>query len=114
MVGWSPLRAFEGTPGSVRKYYGYKSTKAVEFYRPIMYLFFLAQGLNFTQIAILEATYNVTTVLGEVPTGYVWDRVGRRNSLLLGTVLISLTLVGIGDRNVRDVRESPAGVPADD
>jgi len=96
MVGWSPLRALEGTPGSVRKYYAYKSTKAVEFYRPIMYLFFLAQGLNFTQIAILEATYNVTTVLGEVPTGYVGDRVGRRNSLLLGTVLISVTLVGIG------------------
>jgi len=81
---------------SVLKYYFYKSTKAVEFYRPIMYLFFLAQGLNFTQIAILEAIYNLTTVLGEIPTGYVGDRVGRRNSLLIGTTLITLTLVGIG------------------
>ena len=96
MVGSSLRRALDETPGSVRKYYAYKSTKAVEFYRPIMYLFFLAQGLSFTQIAILEATYNVTTVLGEVPTGYVGDRVGRRNSLLLGTVLIAVTLVGIG------------------
>src|SRR6056297_630824 len=81
---------------SVLKYYLYKATKAVEFYRPIMYLFFLAQGLNFTQIAILEAIYNLTTVFGEIPTGYVGDRVGRRNSLLIGTALISLTLVGIG------------------
>lgn len=81
---------------SVLKYYLYKSTKAVEFYRPIMYLFFLAQGLNFTQIAILEAIYNLTTLLGEIPTGYIGDRVGRRNSLLIGTALISLTLVGIG------------------
>lgn len=96
MVGSSLRRALDETPGSVRKYYAYKSTKAVEFYRPLMYLFFLAQGLSFTQIAILEATYNVTTVLGEVPTGYVGDRVGRRNSLLLGTVLIAVTLVGIG------------------
>src|SRR6056297_1446247 len=83
-------------PASVLKYYLYKSTKAVEFYRPIMYLFFLAQGLSFTQIALLEAVYNVTTVLGEVPTGYVGDRIGRRNSLLVGTGLISVTLVGIG------------------
>jgi MFS family permease len=61
-----------------------------------MYLFLLSQGLDFTQIAILEATYNVATVVGEIPTGYVGDRVGRRNSLVVGTVVISLTLVGIG------------------
>ena len=83
-------------PPSVLKYYLYKATKAVEFYRPIMYLFFLAQGLDFTQIVILEAIYNLTTVLGEIPTGYIGDRVGRRNSLLFGTALIAVTLVGIG------------------
>jgi MFS family permease len=82
--------------GSVGKYYLYKATKAVEFYRPVMYLFFLQQGLDFTQIATLEAIYNLTTVFGEVPTGYVGDRVGRRNSLLVGTTLIAVTLVGIG------------------
>jgi MFS family permease len=89
-------RSSDLPPASVLKYYLYKSTKAVEFYRPIMYLFFLAQGLNFTQIAILEAIYNLTTLLGEIPTGYIGDRVGRRNSLLIGTALISLTLLGIG------------------
>jgi len=89
-------RSSDLPPASVLKYYLYKSTKAVEFYRPIMYLFFLAQGLNFTQIAILEAIYNLTTLLGEIPTGYIGDRVGRRNSLLTGTALISLTLLGIG------------------
>ncbi|WP_435158872.1 MFS transporter [Haladaptatus sp. DFWS20] len=81
---------------SVLKYYLYKSTKAVEFYRPIMYLFFLAQGLDFTQIAILEAIYNLTTLFGEIPTGYIGDRVGRRMSLLIGTTLIAVTLLGIG------------------
>ncbi|MFC4451185.1 MFS transporter [Halorussus aquaticus] len=86
----------ESARGSILKYYLYKSTKAVEFYRPIMYLFFLAQGLNFTQIAILEAIYNLTTLVGEIPTGYIGDRVGRRNSLLIGTVLIAVTLLGIG------------------
>ncbi|MUV57514.1 Predicted arabinose efflux permease, MFS family [Halogeometricum rufum] len=85
--------------GSILKYYVYKSTKAVEFYRPIMYLFFLAQGLSFTQISVLEVLYNLTTLFGEIPTGYVGDRVGRRNSLLIGTSLISVTLLGIGLSN---------------
>ncbi|WP_458190306.1 MFS transporter [Haladaptatus sp. NG-WS-4] len=92
----SQSRWWDSARGSVLKYYLYKSTKAVEFYRPIMYLFFLAQGLNFTQIAILEALYNLTTLFGEIPTGYIGDRVGRRMSLLIGTVLISVTLLGIG------------------
>jgi predicted MFS family arabinose efflux permease len=91
-----PVARWRATPPSVLKYYAYKATMAVEFYRPVMYLFFLAQGLTFTQIAALEAIYNVTTVLGEVPTGYVGDRMGRRNSLIAGTVLIAATLVGIG------------------
>lgn len=90
-LGWRP-----SVPPNVLKYYAYQSTKAVEFYRPIMFLYFLAQGLSFTQIVILEAIFNITTVLGEVPTGYIGDRFGRRNSLLIGTSLIAVTLVGIG------------------
>jgi len=61
-----------------------------------MYLFFLAQGLDFTQIAILEVVYNLTTLVGEIPTGYVGDRIGRKNSLLIGTALIAVSLLGIG------------------
>ena len=81
--------------GAVFKYYLYKGTEAVEFYRPIMYLYLLSQGLSFTHIVIIEALYNLTTVIGEVPTGYVGDRIGRRNSLLVGSALITATLVGI-------------------
>src|SRR6056297_3405817 len=96
-MAWPVSRRWRSfPPSSVLKYYLYKATKAVEFYRPIMYLFFLAQGLSFTQIVVLEAIYNLTTVLGEIPTGYVGDRVGRRTSLLVGTGLIAVTLVGIG------------------
>lgn len=82
--------------GAVATYYLYKATKAVEFYRPIMYVFFLSRDVTFTGIAALEITYNVTTVLAEVPTGYVGDRVGRRNSLAIGTALIVVALVGLG------------------
>ncbi|WP_224450501.1 MFS transporter [Haloprofundus salilacus] len=99
MAGRPSNEARWALSGSILKYYLYKATKAVEFYRPIMYIFFLAQGLSFTQIAILEALYNLTTLFGEIPTGYIGDRVGRRNSLLIGTSLIALTLLGIGLSN---------------
>ena len=99
MAGGVGTRVRRLVSGNILKYYLYKGTKSVEFYRPVMYLFFLAQGLSFTEIAFLEAIYNLTTVLGEIPTGYVGDRVGRRNSLILGTALISVTLLGIGLSN---------------
>lgn len=84
------------TSAAVVRYYAYKATKAVELYRPIMYLYFASAGLSFFQITVLEAAYNATTVLGEIPTGYLGDRLGRRNGLVLGTVVIALTLFGIG------------------
>jgi MFS family permease len=80
---------------AVLRYYLYKATRAVELYRPIMYLYFLSVGLSFTQIAIMEAAYNLTTVIAEVPTGYVGDLIGRRLSLVVGTAIIAATLVGI-------------------
>jgi MFS family permease len=81
---------------AVARYYAYKATKAVELYRPIMYLYFASAGLSFFQITVLEAAYNVTTVVGEIPTGYLGDRLGRRNGLVLGTLVITLTLFGLG------------------
>ncbi|MFC3957940.1 MFS transporter [Halovivax cerinus] len=80
---------------AVVKYYFYKATEAVEFYRPIMYLYFLSLGLSFTHIVIFEALYNVATVVGEIPTGWVGDRIGRRNSLLVGSATITASLVAI-------------------
>ena len=84
------------TDRDVLAYYAYKATAAVELYRPVMYLYFLSVGLSFVEISVLEVVYNLVTVGGEVPTGYVGDRVGRRASLVVGTVLIGGTLVGIG------------------
>lgn len=81
---------------AVARYYAYKATKAVELYRPIMYLYFASAGLSFFQITVLEAAYSATTVLGEIPTGYLGDRLGRRDGLVLGTAVIALTLLGLG------------------
>lgn len=76
-------------------YYGYKATTTLTLYRPIMFLYFLAVGLSWTQIALLEAVGSLVSVVTEVPTGYIGDRFGRRRTLIMGTSLIALGLFGI-------------------
>lgn len=77
-------------------YYWYQATTALALYRPVMFLYFRAIGLTWTQIAVLEAVGGLTTILTEVPTGYVGNRLGRLRSLLVGTVLVGVALAGIG------------------
>lgn len=82
------------TPGVVTRYYLYEATDTSGFVWPIFTLFLLSRGLTFTEIATLSATMAVLVVLGEVPSGYVGDRIGRRNSLVLGRVAAVASLLG--------------------
>ena len=82
------------TPGVVARYYLYEATDTAGFVWPIFTLFLLSRGLTFTEIATLSATMAVLVVVGEVPTGYLGDRVGRRNSLVLGRVAAVISLLG--------------------
>jgi MFS family permease len=68
----------------VAKYYLYVATQAAWFTTPIWNVFLLSQDLNFTQLGVLNSAWWAATVLGEVPTGYVADRIGRRSSLVVG------------------------------
>lgn len=76
-------------------YYGYQATTSTTLYRPIMFLYFRSVGLAWVEIAALEAIGALTTVVTEIPTGYVGDRIGRLESLLLGTTLVSSGLLGV-------------------
>lgn len=70
----------------VAKYYAYRATATFGFFWPIFTVFLLSRDLSYTQIALLGSLSAAVSVLGELPTGYVGDRVGRRDSLLLGAV----------------------------
>lgn len=43
---------------------------------------------------MVEATFTVVVLLAEAPTGYLGDRIGRRNGMLVGTVLAGLGVAG--------------------
>jgi len=65
---------------------------------PIIVLFWQENGLNMTQIMILQSLYALMVVLLEVPTGYFADVFKRKNSLVLGGVFfaIGIFMYGLG------------------
>ncbi len=88
---WVPAR-----PDSlVAKYYLYQATVTFGFFWPVFTIFLLDRGLSYTQIALLGSLSAGVSVLGEVPTGYVGDRIGRRDSLLLGSTALALSVYGL-------------------
>jgi MFS family permease len=78
-------------PAPILKYYLYRATSRPGFFYPIYTLFLLFNGLSFTQIGAIASVQSVVVVAGEVPTGYVGDRIGRRNSLVVASLLFLIS-----------------------
>ncbi len=65
----------------------------LSFAAPIQTLFFQARGLSLSEILILQSILLSSALLLEVPTGILGDRVGKKQSIVLG--LISALLAWI-------------------
>lgn len=74
--------------GHVLKYYLYRAAMAAGFTAPIWYLYILESGVSYGQLAIIDSIWWAGLLLFEIPTGYIGDRIGRRNSLLVASVMI--------------------------
>jgi len=57
----------------------------------VVTLFYLHRGVNIENIFHLSIVWSLTALVFEVPTGYLADRFGRKNTLLLGTILLLLS-----------------------
>jgi MFS family permease len=78
-------------PTPILKYYLYRATSRPGFFYPIYTLFLLFNDLSFTQIGAIASVQSVVVVAAEVPTGYVGDRIGRRNSLVVASLLFLIS-----------------------
>lgn len=54
---------------------------------PIVVLFYKDNGLDMSQVFILQAIYSISIVALEIPSGYFADVLGRKNSIIAGTIL---------------------------
>lgn len=60
---------------------------------PIIVLYLIAKGLSFTEIMVLQSIAAVAVVVFEVPTGAVADKIGRKFSLIFGSLLWGVSLL---------------------
>ena len=57
---------------------------------PVVVPFFESRGLSMQQIFLLQALFAVVVLVMEIPSGYAADILGRRVTLLVGSVFIAL------------------------
>lgn len=77
---------------NIRYYYLYSATW-VMIIGPIMTVFLLAKGLNFSQIMFMSSVCAASTVISEVPSGAIADLYGRKLSLMLSSACFAISML---------------------
>ena len=78
---------------NIKKVYALSFVNGAMFFWPIIILFWQDNGLSLQDIFILEAIFAIGTVIWEIPSGYLSDRWGRKNTLVAGSVLSFLGIL---------------------
>ena len=81
----------------IRRFSLYGFLKNQRYFEPFIILFFLQQGLSFTQIGLLIGFRELCINLLEIPSGALADLFGRRRSMLFSFVayVASFTIFGL-------------------
>jgi MFS family permease len=74
---------------NIWKFYLFQAFSGLSFFVPVIVLFWQENGLNLTEIMILQSLFSLTIVLMEVPTGHFADARGRKESLMLSGVFLT-------------------------
>ena len=72
---------------NIIRLYIIKLSKWLMLTMPILFLFYKENGLAAQELFVLKAAYSFTIVILEVPSGYLGDVWGRKNTLILGSIL---------------------------
>ena len=70
---------------NIWKLYVIKTSKWMTLFMPVIWLFYEENGLTITDLFVVQAIYSVTIALIEIPSGYIADVFGKRNSMIVGT-----------------------------
>jgi|APHM01.1.fsa_nt_gi Nitrate/nitrite transporter len=80
----------QGFRGNIPKLYVFRVLGDFMLWTPVIVLFFQENGLNLTQVLLLQSLYSISQIVLEIPSGYLADRKGRRISLIAGAVFGAL------------------------
>jgi len=74
-------------PSNILQLYIIKLSKWLMLTMPIVFLFYQENGLGTQDLFILKAAYSLAIVILEIPSGYIGDIWGRKNSMIIGSLL---------------------------
>ena len=72
--------------GNLWKLYAMQACRWFLLLMPVLVLFYQEIGLDLQDVFAIQAFYSVCVILFEIPSGYFADRLGRRRSLLIGSI----------------------------
>jgi MFS family permease len=78
---------------NVRMFVAFRVFFNARFYYPVFTILFLDFGLSISQFAILNTVWAATIVVMEVPSGALADIWGRRNLLILASILMIIEML---------------------
>ena len=81
------LQMSQSIQSNIFKLYVIKVAKWFMLFMPVVVLFYKDNGLEMRHIFILQAIYSIAIVALEIPSGYLADAMGRKVTLVLGTIL---------------------------
>ena len=64
--------------------------RSLTFFAPISVMFYCENGLSYFQIMILQSIYGMMTALFEIPSGVLSDIIGRKMTLIFGTIMFAM------------------------
>ena len=77
----------QSTQSNIFKLYLIKIAKWFMLFMPIVVLFYKDNGLEMRHVFLLQAVYSVSIVVLEIPSGYFADVLGRKFTLVSGSIL---------------------------
>lgn len=74
---------------SVRRFFAFQLSTEARFDSAIWIIYLQSRGLSLTEIGLAESAFHLAPVLFELPSGSFADLVGRRWSLVIGSLLVA-------------------------
>lgn len=82
---------------TIIKYYAYTFFKNLAFFSAVLVPFFTEWGqISLTQVQILQSWFMFWFFILEIPTGAIADYIGRKHSITLGAIVVSIAAIVYG------------------
>lgn len=75
------------------RYYAYRCAVNNGFFLAVGILYIQDRGLGLDVVGFTQAAFFVAILALQIPSGYVGDRIGHRNALVLGSIAVTLVML---------------------